>query len=105
MNSPLTDRFAALFAHEGSKRIWAVVAFVIALGLLLSFYGVVTAVAKRDEEQKTQATQQAHVFWRCIELQQAEERRACHERNATSPDRPAAAQPAPNAAQFAGLKS
>ncbi len=107
MNSPTYDRSRqGWLAHAGSQRIWLVVGIVIAIGLLLSFYGVVSAVGKRAEQQKTQATQQAQVFWRCIELPKAEQRRACHERNASSPDRPAmAAEPLSPAAQFARFKS
>lgn len=107
MNSPSYDGSQrGWLAHAGPQRIWLVVGIVIAIGLLLSFYGVVSAVGKRAAEQKAQATQQAQVFWRCIELPQAEQRRACHERNATSPERPAmAAEPLPQAAQFARFKS
>jgi hypothetical protein len=96
---------AGIAAQARSRRIWAAVGIIIALALLLGFYGVVTAVAKRAELQKAQATQQAQVFWRCIELPDAEQRRACHERNATSPDRPAAAQPQSDAPRFAKLRN
>ena len=87
-----------------SKRIWAALGIAIALGLLLAFYGVVTTVAKRAEQQKAQDTRQAQVFWRCIELPDAEQRRACHERNATSADRPAQAQPGADSGRFANTQ-
>jgi hypothetical protein len=57
-------------------KTWPVIALLLAIALLLSFYAVVSAGAKRAEQQRLQDSQRAQAFSHCNALP-ITERREC----------------------------
>jgi hypothetical protein len=69
-------------------KTWPAIALMLALALLLSFYAVVSAGAKRAEQQRLQDSHRAQAFWRCNALP-AEQQRECQANVIGSPTRDA----------------
>jgi hypothetical protein len=57
-------------------KTWPAIALMLAFALLLAFYAVVSAGAKRAEQQRLQDSQRAQAFWRCNALP-VEQQREC----------------------------
>jgi hypothetical protein len=57
-----------LRAMGRAAKTWPVIVLLLALALLLAFYAVVSAGAKRAEQQRLQDSQRAQAFWRCNAL-------------------------------------
>lgn len=57
-------------------KTWQALALMLAFALLLSFYAVVSAVAKRAEQHRLLESQRAQAFWRCNALP-VTQRREC----------------------------
>jgi len=74
-------------------KTWPAIALMLALALLVSFYAVVSAAAKRAEQQRLQDAQRAQALWRCNGLP-VERRRECQANVIATPTQAAQRQPA-----------
>ena len=74
-------------------KTWPAIALLLVLVLLLSFYAVVSAGAKRAEQQRLQDSHRAQALWRCNALP-VEQQRECQANVIASPARAAQRLPA-----------